>query len=532
MNYFALNAMIGKGAYAQPEFPTPESLIEHLDYLGVDRSLVYSVVSRDFSPINGNKALLRELEPFKERLFPTFVLTPADYFEYGNMDYLREQTASGRVRTFRVCPSISRFPIRQLERVLAELAEFEPIILMDSKFGMDQTAFRDLEYLAGKYEKINFILCRQMWSGFGNVLDLMWRCPNVHVDISWLHMRDTIEMVRDKFGIERLFFGIGYKSHYGAAIGTLAQARLTPEEREKIAHVNLEKLIKISPLTQKLAKEPAILAEKPLWNKFRSGQKLEDVKIYDAHGHSGVHTRGWYIRDNDPETYLGVLVKQMNHLGIETLFLSGESALFGDPVQGNLDLERQAAPYPGRFRGYAVYNPFYQDTLTTTVLDDLFSRDFYAGFKILPSYWGIKVTDSGYNLVWEYADKHHLPVLIHTWNDNYNSPSMLTDIVKKYPNAKFLLGHSGGGTPGRLEAEALTASSPNVFMEFCGTFCSDRSLVIAIEKFGIERIVFGSDTGAHNQAYELSAFLSLPLPDKKLLPALAANMEKILQDRR
>ncbi len=532
MKYFALNAMIGKGAYAAPEFPDAGSLVEHLDYLGIDRTLVYSVKARDFSPIAGNKQLLEDIAPYKERLVPSFVLTPADYFGDGVMDYYKEKLSSGEVRAFRLCPGYSRFPVRQIERVLAELAEFEPVVLMDSGFGTSEQDHRDLEYLAGKYLKVRFVICQKMWGGFGSILDLMWRRPNVYLDISWLHMRDTIELVRDEFGIDRLLFGIGYKSHYGAAIGMLAHANLTDEERKAIAHRNLEKLLRLPSIREKLAVESPLLKDKPLWNKFREGGKLDELNVFDVHGHSGLHTRGWILRGSDPANYLGPLTKHMDGNGVDTLFLSSEEALFGDVVPGNRALEEYAKPFPGRFRGYFVYNPLYEAEISEKVLDEFFSRDFWAGFKILPSYWQIKVTDPRFNPVWEYAEKHHLPVLIHTWDDSWNSPVMLTDIVKKYPNAKFLLGHSGGGTRGRLESEQLALANPNVYLEFCGTFCSDRSLVEAYKLLGTGRVVFGSDTGGHNESYELSAFLSLPLPDKELIPALHDNMAKILKDRK
>jgi hypothetical protein len=532
MKYFALNAMIGKGAYSVPDFPDAESLIEHLDYLGVDRTLVYSVKARDFSPIAGNRQLLEEIAPYSKRLIPSFVLTPADFFADGVMEYYREKLSSAEVRAFRLCPELSRFPVRQIERVLGVLTEYRPVVLMDSGFGTSEMDIRDLEYLATAYKRIHFVVCQKMWGGFGSVLDLMWRCPNVYLDISWLHMRDTIELVRDEFGIDRLLFGLGYKSHYGAAIGALSHAALTPREHNAIAHRNLEKLLKIPPLTEKLAVEPPLLKQKPLWNKFRNGEKLDALTVYDAHGHSGTHTRGWVLRESDPASYFDTLVSHMDRNGVDKLFLSGEEALFGDMVPGNRKLEQYARPYPERFRGYFVYNPLYKAELTTKLLDEFFSRDFWAGFKILPSYWRVKVNDPVFDPVWKYAEKHHLPVLIHTWNDQWNAPSMLAEIVKKYPNAKFLLGHSGGGTPGRLEAEQLALEYPNVYLEFCGTFCSDRSLVKAYELLGPERIIFGSDTGAHNEAYELGGLLSLPLPDKQLIPALHDNLENILKDRK
>jgi predicted TIM-barrel fold metal-dependent hydrolase len=45
---------------------------------------------------------------------------------------------------------------------------------------------------------------------------------------------------------------------------------------------------------------------------------------------------------------------------------------------------------------------------------------------------------------------------------------------------------------------------------------------------GNDRVMFGSDTGAHDQAWELGRYLSMPVPDKQLIPGLGLNFEKIL----
>jgi len=46
---------------------------------------------------------------------------------------------------------------------------------------------------------------------------------------------------------------------------------------------------------------------------------------------------------------------------------------------------------------------------------------------------------------------------------------------------------------------------------------------------GIEKVVFGSDAEGHDLAWELGRFLSIPLPDRKLAPALADNFKKIMK---
>jgi predicted TIM-barrel fold metal-dependent hydrolase len=53
-----------------------------------------------------------------------------------------------------------------------------------------------------------------------------------------------------------------------------------------------------------------------------------------------------------------------------------------------------------------------------------------------------------------------------------------------------------------------------------------------MKKVGIDRVLFGSDTGAHDQAWELGKYLSMPVPDKQLIPGLGENFLKILNRRK
>ncbi|MDD5727850.1 MAG: amidohydrolase family protein [Victivallales bacterium] len=524
-NLFNVNGSIGCGAYAVPDFPDADAYIKHLDYLGINRSLVWHIEARDLNPAIGNQRLLKNIADagLTERLLPAFVITPACYFECGVIEFLRESFASGQVKALRIMPEISCFPVRQIERVLAELAEFRPLLLWDCRTFTGENDFRGLEYLAQKFPQVNFALTQKMWPGFNSVLDAMWRCPNIYVDTSWLHMRNTIELLRDEFGAERILFGIGHKAHNGAAIAMLMHARISGAERELIAHSNSERLLGLSPLTGKFLPEPAILEQKPWWRKFRSGQALKEVKIIDAHSHDGPHTRSWILRKSGPD----VLLEQMDRLGVDKLLLSSERALFGDGLEGNCATEQVFASYGDRFKGYFAFNPRFGDKLTPK-FDEFFGRDFYIGFKLLASFWKIPLIDPAYKPVWEYADKHRLPILLHTWNDEYNSPAMLTEIAEKYSNAIFLLGHSGGGTSGRLEAEKLVLDNNNVYLEFCGTFTTPIPFEQSADKVGWNKVLFGSDTGAHCEAWELGRYLSMPVPDKILEPGLAENMEKIL----
>jgi hypothetical protein len=528
MNYFATPVKIGRGAYETPEFPDPKTLLAHLDYLGIDRALVYATEAVDYSPVNGNKLLIERLEPYRDRLFPVWVLTPTDFYEYGTLDWLKGQLRAGNRACF-INPELSRFRIRELERLLLALDELRPVIFVDSDYRTAPDMIYDIEYLTEKCPGCHFVIQKEMWGGFHRVLDLMWRRRNVGLDISWLHMRDTIELVIEEFGLERLFFGIGHTAQYGAALAALAHARITDAEREAIAHGNLETLLGIAPAAGKLAHEPEF-ADKPLWRAFKAGKPIHGVKAYDIHTHvEGPVTRGWVIRESDPAQTVERMVDFMDRHGIAKTCLIGEAAMMGDPVAGNRETAELARRHPGRFMGYVVFNPHYARELDEKTLDGFFRDPFFVGFKLLASYWQVPYDDPRYTPVWEYAERHHLPILMHTWG---REAEPFRAIAPRYPHAKFILGHTGGSDSGRRLSVELAQLSPNIYLDYCAAFCSHIPWCELLTQVDKTRLVFGSDAGPHNEAYELGAFLSMPVPDAELVPILAENFDRILADRR
>ena len=528
---FNINGLIGSGAYEIPQFPTAESFVKHLDYLGIDRSLVSHIDARNLNPTWGNKRLLKEIAEsgYSDRLIPAFAVTPLCYYEKGTLDFLKNSFCSGKVKAIRIFPALSRFPILRLERIFSELVQWEPVVFWDCVGSDFDNDVRDFCTLAQKFPTMSFVFTQRPWTDFGNLIDAMWRQKNTYVDTSLIHMRDTVPLLVTEFGAERVLFGIGRKSHYGAAIAALAYYPISQKQRKLIAHGNVERLLKLEPLKNKVASQSELLAKKTLWKSCRNGLPVKGVKVIDAHGHTNPTPMGTYIRETDFYEHTKIMIGHMDRLGITKMIISSSSALFGHPVEGNRFMENALKKYSSRFSGYLVFNPIYKDEMTLE-LDNFFKSGFFIGFKILASYWNIPVTDVGYEPVWKYADKYGLPILLHTWGDSYNSPEMLKDIVKKYSNAIFLLGHSGGDK--RLQAEELTLSNPNVFLEFCGSFTIPRPFEESMRIVGNDKVVWGSDTGAHDQAWELGRYLSMPIPDNELIPGLGNNFAKILKNRK
>ncbi|MBI4023711.1 MAG: amidohydrolase family protein [Verrucomicrobia bacterium] len=536
LSLFDANGRFGCTAFSLPEFPHAGDLLSHMDRLGVSRSLVWHTTARDHHPNTGNRKLIEEIGSTpgaQDRLMPAYVIAPCMLHERGGMDALSNAMESGRVRALRLFPATLRHQLNRVDPILEKIALFKPVLFFDLRDLPQPDAILGL---AERFPQLPIVLMQGMWGNMVDVLDFMRRRDNILSDISWLHINGTIELICREFGPRRLLFGLGSKAHQGASIAALANADIDDASRDLIAHANLERLLGLpaNPQTGARAGMSApktrrgTLAQdhsKRLWNSLLNGRAL-DVEIVDAHAHLGP-SGIWMMENQEIRDQAPQAIRDMDRCGIKTLIVSGMDALFSDPVEGNRLLEKSLRSYGNRFRGWLVFNPIYQQHLTPH-LDSFFSHNFFVGFKLLNDYWRTPVTNSRLDMVWKYADQHRMPILLHTWEGPYDSPSMLKPIVAAHPHAVFILGHSGGGDAGRQEAEALAMAHSNVYLEWCGSFTSSIPWEETLRRVGPQRVVFGTDGVAHSFFWELGRLLSLDVPDATLTPILGDNMRAIL----
>jgi predicted TIM-barrel fold metal-dependent hydrolase len=274
-----------------------------------------------------------------------------------------------------------------------------------------------------------------------------------------------------------------------------------------------------------------------LWHRLLRRENLGNDFI-DAHTHLCRTTAVWSDYDQvDIDSHAKQAIRQMDALGVRSMVIAEYTVYPPDLIEGKTYIEDHLSKYGDRFHGYFSGLAFTTESTEklNKRLDDLFSRQYYVGFKMHNDHWSIPVTDQRFTPLWEYADKRRLPILLHTWNSKFNAPKMLTDIVPKYPNAVFILGHSGNTD--RHDAEKLAFKNPNVYLEWCGSFLDPTDWRETFDRLGNRRILYGSDfiswesRWGHDPVWEMGRLLSLDVPDETLLPILGSNMRSILARR-
>ena len=248
--------------------------------------------------------------------------------------------------------------------------------------------------------------------------------------------------------------------------------------------------------------------------------KSVSCSIYDMHGHMGTFGPIFF-----PHAEAESMIQTMDDCGVRMLVFSHHHALFAPSVGNQASLEA-ARRYPRRLKAYCVINPNYPEIVRRDMDSFAQNRDVYVGFKFLPDYHQIPVTDARYRPAWEYANEHALLLLMHTWGGSiYDGAPIVRQALERYPQVKLLLGHSVHDDWD--EAIRLVRDFPNTYLELTAVF-DDRG---ALEKFsgeaGSERMLFGTDLPWFDPHHAIGALLSAHINDEDRHNICHRNAEKL-----
>ncbi len=124
------------------------------------------------------------------------------------------------------------------------------------------------------------------------------------------------------------------------------------------------------------------------------------------------------------------------------------------------------------------------------------------GIKLLPMYAGFSPDDPMLEPLWAYAEKHRLPVLLHTGTTfvaqaplAFTLPRLIEPVALRHPELKIILAHLSHPYEG--ECLAVIRKHPNVFADVSALhyrpFQLYHSLMLA-QEYGVwHKILFGTD---------------------------------------
>lgn len=262
---------------------------------------------------------------------------------------------------------------------------------------------------------------------------------------------------------------------------------------------------------------------KKLWEEFLKKGKLKDCPVIDVHCHMGFFY-GSNMPYSDPDT----IAKRMEIAGVKLIVFSHHYSLFS-PEKGNKVAIEIVKKYPDKFKAYCAINPNYPDVIEKDLKTFDKYRDVYAGFKLLPDYHKVPLSDEKYEQVFKFADKNGLIILTHTWGKSqYDGAEEIEKIAQRYINLKLILGHSIHGD--WEKAIEIVKKYQNVYLELCAVIDERGIIEKFVENIGSDRILFGTDFPWFNHHYYIGGVLGAGLSEEDCRKIFYLNAGKLLSN--
>jgi predicted TIM-barrel fold metal-dependent hydrolase len=265
--------------------------------------------------------------------------------------------------------------------------------------------------------------------------------------------------------------------------------------------------------------------------------------IIDMHGHVGPFY-GCYL----PSSPLDTMRHRLKRCGVERIICSHHSALACDVERGNNLMQDVVDAHPEEFLAYWVINPHYPE-IAARDLKSFDQRRGFVGLKFWPDYHLVPVNSPKYGDALKFANEHGLLVLVHTFGESpFDAPALLGEVADRYPQARFLMGHSGYGE--WEKSVGIARDLPNVYLDLTSVVQAldfsqmpGGSLMPAapslsphvnglieymVQTAGSQKVVFGSDLPWYSQHYHAGAVLFARISDEARHDILHRNAERLL----
>lgn len=186
-----------------------------------------------------------------------------------------------------------------------------------------------------------------------------------------------------------------------------------------------------------------------------------------------------------------------DRLGIDLFLCTDIGAFVAHPGidevrEMNRTLARELRRHPDRLRGYCYVNPRYR----SQTMDDLRRNVEDEGMIGIKLWIATLADDALCDPILEYAAAHRLIVLTHAWRKTvggfpYESTAEhVARAAARHPETRFLMAHLGGQPESATDA---VLPHPNVSVDTSGTLIGAGEVALAVERLGVDRVVFGSD---------------------------------------
>ena len=242
MRFFDASCRLGRPAAFGEGMPwQTDAILQIMERCHIDDALAYHIVAREGEVQDGNELLLKELADHPQ-IHPQWCALPATYDEFLHADALGDAMKENGVKTLRIAPK--GFAHSAQPYAMKELMDFAAQCHVPVFFDYGEAPYDEMYDLCHNYPDVNFVVTNTAYTlnrWLGPILD---NCGNLYVGTGNYVPHRGLETFCKYYSADRLVFNTNLPfGSAAAAVSLVCFADISKEEKELIAHGNIERLL-------------------------------------------------------------------------------------------------------------------------------------------------------------------------------------------------------------------------------------------------------------------------------------------------
>lgn len=222
-----------------------------------------------------------------------------------------------------------------------------------------------------------------------------------------------------------------------------------------------------------------------------------------------------------------VLLNQMNETGVDHALIQSVATTPKQVSSINRFIAETVKNSGGKFTGLGTLHPDSADIEED--VGQVVSLGL-KGVKLHPDIQRFKIDDYRCLKIYEVCEKQKLPILMHTGDNryDYSNPNRLLPVLEIYTSLVVIGGHLGGYSVWDEAAQKLSGL-PNFYVDTSSSipFIGAEHAKRVIEKYGTDRVLFGTDYPMYPQTSEVDSLLEMGLSEEDYKKIFSENAKRI-----
>lgn len=220
-----------------------QDLLEYMDYAGIKKALVWHRSMYDLDPTSGNQRIIEEIEGYKDRLIPSWTILPAITDKEYETNVFFDLMKKNGIKALRAFPKMNRYFLCgvTMSDQLNLISELKIPLYLEPQIG-----FEYIYSVLKEFPELTIVMSNiGCWPSARYVYPLLKTYKNFYFETGDFGMLRGYEEICHYFGSEHILFGTNFPTNnMGCSIYSLMRANISDDEKQNIAHRNLERLLK------------------------------------------------------------------------------------------------------------------------------------------------------------------------------------------------------------------------------------------------------------------------------------------------